>query len=429
MTGTRRSIIAFVCALAVAAVTTAAASTATATTAAATAAASKAAVTGGNWRVAATIYPAKGSRVFLSSVAAPGADDVWALGGTITNSDQSFPVLEHWNGRTWKSVALPGSFAGFPFEPYQVAASSAADVWVFTSSGEPKAGPLVGRWAHWNGDSWTTGAFPVIKVAGNNSPSVTITAAAAAGQDDVWVGDTVADWDTQSGLPAQAFLANDDGHGWQVYRLPETLVDLAGISVVSRTDIWAAASSVPGASGVTVGSAQPSELLHWNGASWQSIQAPKGVAADAVLGVSARSAWVTGEVSGQGPDHVTWIAGAAYWNGARWTIVPDVAADANFLQSGYIYQLTSVAPDGQGGLWAVAEAYQPIVGSLPGAASLWHYTNGRWTGTSLGSLGDPSLFQLVTAPGTRDIWAAGTDAGRSSAGGYPLDGTVLQYGN
>ena len=192
----------------------------------------------GGWQVAATIYPAKNSRVFMSSVSAPAADGVWTVGGTMTNSNQSFPVLEHWNGQTWKSVAMPRSFAGVPFEPYQVAASSDADVWVLTSAGK-LPWHTVGQWAHWNGRSWSTGTLPAVRVAGDSSPVVTITAAAAPGGDDVWVGATVADGQSKFGLPAVAFLANYDGHAWRTYRFPQTMPDIIGISALSRTDVWA----------------------------------------------------------------------------------------------------------------------------------------------------------------------------------------------
>ncbi|HEY1624331.1 MAG TPA: hypothetical protein VGG16_11085 [Streptosporangiaceae bacterium] len=367
--------------------------------------------------------------MFMSGVSAPGSNDVWAVGGTLTNSDQSFPVLEHWDGRAWKTVKMPASFKGFPFDPYQIAASSAADVWVFTPAGEPKTGPAAGRWAHWNGRSWTTGALPSVLVAGNNSPSVTITAAAAAGPGDVWVGVTVSDWNTKSGLPAATFLANDDRGTWRTYRLPASLVDVAGISALSRADVWAVATGDPGTSGVASGVSNDSVLMRFNGRSWQSIPEPKGAYADAVAGVSAHSAWVTGLVPGKGPDHVTYVAGAAYWNGARWTIVPDVAADEGFGQeTDYVDALTSVTPDGRGGLWTVAEGYAPIVGSLPGPASLWHYANGRWTGVQLGSLGDLSLFQLARAPGSGSVWAVGT-AVAAATPGYPEDGSILRYQN
>jgi len=371
----------------------------------------------GTWRVVIAIRPATGARVFMSSVSAPAAGDVWAVGGTLTAPDQSYSVLEHWNGRTWKRVPVPG--AGTPFFPYQVAASSAADVWVFGLD----HGIASPRWAHWNGRSWTAGPLPVIKVAGDASPAVTITAAASAGPGGVWVAGTVADQDSKFGLPAQAFLASYDGHTWRVYPVPRSMPDVVGISALSRTDVWAAATGGQGTSGVGASTSDGNVLLHWNGRSWQSIPAPKNVSIAAVAGESVHSAWVAGSMPGKGPDHLTSVAGAGYWNGQRWTLVTDPAADAHFPQTGYVDQLTSAVPDGRGGLWAVAEPYPPLIGSLPGPASLWHYTKGRWTGTQPGDL---DLFQLAEVPGTTSIWAAGT-AVTTAAPGYPEDGLILRY--
>lgn len=363
------------------------------------------------------IRHASGARVFMSSVSAPAIGDVWAAGGTLTAPDQSFPVLEHWNGRTWRRVPAPG--AGVPFFPYQVAASSAADVWLFGLA----HGVASPRWAHWNGRSWTSGPLPVIKVAGDTAPAVTITAAASAGPGDVWVAGTVADWDSRSGLPAQAFLATRDGKAWRVYPVARSMPDIVGISALGRADVWAAATGGQGTSGVSQSTSDGNVLLHWNGSSWRSIPAPEHVGIAAVAGESAHGAWVAGSITGNGPGHATSVAGAAYWNGQRWTLVPDPAADANFPRTGYLDQLTSVVPDGHGGLWTVAEPYPPLIGSLPGPASLWHYTSGHWYGSQPG---DMDLFQLAAVPGTTSIWAAGT-AVTATTPGYPGDGLILRY--
>jgi len=383
------------------------------------------------WRVADTVYPGNGDRDYMSSVSAPGGGDVWTVGASMTGTDKSFPVLRHWNGRTWTSVAMPRSFEGVPFQPYQVAAASASNVWVFTSSPGASAMTSGGRWAHWNGRSWTMGTLPTILVAGNDSPQVVITAAAQAGTGDVWVGGTVLDGQSKFGLPAAGFLDHFDGHGWRTYRLPASTPSLAGISALSRTDIWAAATGGQGSAGIGQEVSTRNVLLHWNGSSWRSIPAPKGVYITDVAGLSAHGAWVTGEVPGKGPDHLTFAAGAAYWNGSRWTIVPDPAADAQFAQVDYVYELTGVVTDGRGGLWAVAEPYPPLLSSLPGPAALWHYTGGHWTsvalsGLQLSSKGELDLLQLARAPGSTSVWAVGTDVTQASPG-YPQDGSILRY--
>ena len=421
MAGLRRSVLMCACALGVAIAVTA---TGSAATQARLAAQGRTAAEAGGWQVAAAIHPAKNSRVFMSGVSAPATDDVWAVGGTMTSSNQSFPVLEHWNGQTWKSVAMPRSFAGVPFEPYQVAASSDADVWVFTSAGK-LPWHTSGQWAHWNGRSWSTGTVPAVRVAGDSSPVVTITAAAAPGGDDVWVGATVADGQSKFGLPAVAVLASYNGHAWRTYRFPQTMPDIIGISALSRTDVWADVSGGQGTSGVGAVVTDNNILLHWNGSSLRQIPAPKVLYAAAVTGEPAHAAWVTGQVTVKKSSE----PGAAYWNGKHWTIVPDPAlATTQWRPADYTETLTSAVSDGNGGLWAVAEPYPPLLGSLPGQASIWHYTNGRWTGVHLNRLGYLNLLQLARAPGTTSIWAAGTTV-TTAAPGYPQDGSILRYSN
>lgn len=266
-----------------------------------------------------------------------------------------------------------------------------------------------------------------IPVGGDSSPRVTITAA-AAGNGEVWVGGTVWDWQTKSSLPAVAFLAGYDGHAWRTYRIRESMPNIVGISALSRTDIWAAATGGQGTSGVASAPSDENVLLHWNGGSWKSIPVPQKIDVSAVVGGSAHSAWVTGDVPGKGPDGLTFVAGAAHWNGTGWTITQDRAADAQFPRVGDVYELTSATADGRGGLWAVAEGYPPLVGSLPGQASLWHYANGRWTGVQLGRLGHPDLFQIAGAPGTASMWAVGAFV-TAAAPGYPQYGAILRYEN
>jgi hypothetical protein len=155
----------------------------------------------------------------------------------------------------------------------------------------------------------------------------------------------------------------------------------------------------------------------------RQIPAPKVLYAAAVTGESAHAAWVTGQVTVK----KSYEPGAAYWNGQHWTIMPDPAlATTQWRPAGSTETLTSAVSDGNGGLWAAAEPYPPLLGSLPGQASIWHYTNGRWTGVHLNRLGYLNLLQLARAPGTTSIWAAGTTV-TTAAPGYPEDGTILRY--
>jgi hypothetical protein len=81
-------------------------------------------------------------------------------------------------------------------------------------------------------------------------------------------------------------------------------VNLAGISAVSATDIWAVSNS---------------DVAHWDGKQWKITKNPLGpqstiVSFSAVAAISKQSVWAVGTSSNE-----TIIA---HWNGTRWSIAP-----------------------------------------------------------------------------------------------------------
>ena len=62
----------------------------------------------------------------LSSVAATGKSDAWAVGIQGLNAAARGYLL-HWGGRRWRTRALPAT----GLRPLEVRASSPSDVWVF----------------------------------------------------------------------------------------------------------------------------------------------------------------------------------------------------------------------------------------------------------------------------------------------------------
>jgi hypothetical protein len=356
------------------------------------------------WRLSLTVYPpapslAKDS-VTMTSISAPGADDVWAIGSVQppTNADTGRPVLEHWNGRGWQGVTLPGSFISSQ-ETFQIAASSASDVWVFSSAAKGKGAP---QWARWNGHSWTAGRLPAPAVTTRNG-AIDVTAAVAAGPDDIWVGGDVFTAAFSANYDWAPFLLNWNGRAWRTYTSLPPSTAISGISALSPTDIWA--SSDGGGPGN-----QLDLLLHWNGSSWHSIPVPADLQGAQqspffesefrdVVGESPHSAWVVGEVPL--PGHYVGYegAGAAYWNGSRWTIAgigalyPDAASP---------YPLASAVSDGSGGLWAVSQI--PDGGNPP--TELWHYSHARWTRVPLPTLASDLVSAMAATPGGGSVWAA-----------------------
>jgi hypothetical protein len=94
---------------------------------------------GHNWKVVPAPNPATNDR--LSAVAAVSTSDVWAVGIV---SFSAPPVILHWNGKRWASVAPPtqtGFLSG-------AAAVSTNDVWAVGESMIPGVGlqTLIEHW-------------------------------------------------------------------------------------------------------------------------------------------------------------------------------------------------------------------------------------------------------------------------------------------
>ena len=87
----------------------------------------------------------------FESVEALSPTDVW-VGGT----NGTGPLIEHFNGKSWKVMKSPSSFAGAGV--FAITAKSDSDVWIFSVHDPLTAAVLL---ANWNGSSWTTSPSPI----------------------------------------------------------------------------------------------------------------------------------------------------------------------------------------------------------------------------------------------------------------------------
>jgi hypothetical protein len=96
---------------------------------------------GTGWNVTPSPSPESSHFSALSAVAAISADNIWAVGETITNpNDVSQTLIEHWNGSSWKVVFSPNKGGGGLLTG--VAAVSATSIWaVGTYWVDSSAGP------------------------------------------------------------------------------------------------------------------------------------------------------------------------------------------------------------------------------------------------------------------------------------------------
>jgi hypothetical protein len=114
----------------------------------------------------------------LQAVAALSPRDVWAVGAYKTsNRSGDGPVAYHWNGTSWRRVAVPNqpgaaryNLGGWPLGA--IAAVSPTDIW---------AVPQAGHALHWDGRSWQ-----VITSPGPPQYSVPVSAASAVSTRDIW---------------------------------------------------------------------------------------------------------------------------------------------------------------------------------------------------------------------------------------------------
>jgi hypothetical protein len=244
--------------------------------------------------------PTPGGSAWFNGVSATSPENAWAvgyIGGGPGDQGYQVPIIEHWNGKTWKRqyFNLPqnsGDFLG-------VAAISASDAWAVgqTNAGGP-SGALI---EHWNGKRWkrvphhTPGGYGFLEGVGTT------------GADNVWaVGYT------NTGPTYQSLILHFNGKRWSVVPSPNPTgsTDLWDVSASSSSNAWAVGYTNP--NGCYCGTA----AFHWNGKAWTAVPTPNPPAGylDALTGVVAISpddAWAVGTT-----DWSSTII--EHWNGKNW---------------------------------------------------------------------------------------------------------------
>jgi hypothetical protein len=232
---------------------------------------------GSRWTRLTTPNP--GVADYLTGIAATSATDVWVVGYEWISNFVEFPLLLHYDGRTWRIFNTSRLQFG---QLSSVFARSTNDVWAVGWTGQtPKVKALA---LHWNGRFWKRAAFPtesggwivlknVFGVAGN----------------DVWAVGSYQFSDI-NGLSLRARSYHWNGSVWS----PVT-VGLSGYSYLdsitakATDDVWAVGEGIvfPSLNELQV-------TFHWNGSVWSNVSNPnQGV----LYGVSASSSsdvWAVG---------------------------------------------------------------------------------------------------------------------------------------
>ncbi len=209
---------------------------------------------GGRWSVVRSGAPAAGA---LWGIAAASTTSIWAIGAGGANwAGGLSPVLLHWNGARWGTVATPVSGAKAD-DLEGLAAGPHGTAWAVGSAGAGVAGlALV-----WTGKAWQKAATPVTSGYLNDVAKIPGGTAAAG---TAWaVGAT-----NSGGIVALRWT----GSRWASAATPTRpgyYVELTSVSALSTTSAWAvgAEESLSASSGASSAPSYPI-ILHWNGQHW-----------------------------------------------------------------------------------------------------------------------------------------------------------------
>ena len=313
-----------------------------------------------DWRIVFSHhYPqSNGADSAYGAVVAPGRNDAWALGGSQLASNGGYPVAEHWNGRRWRTAALPPGLHGWIAA---ASASSPANIWAVSVYN--------GYVLHWDGSRWR-----VAKRFKETSYPSALTGVTAISRTDVWVfGGVITGVTPLVGFGTWHY----NGKTWTKIRGQGR--NVAQASALSASDIWG------------IGGYHPAyaQVDHYNGTTWRAVPFPASLGNPRyILAASRHQVWLAGE---------NYSASGAYpvlgrWNGKTWHRVALRAPAASVLGP--------ISADGHGGIWVQAQDTKRTRTLL-----LHRSASGAWT---TDTLRPASLVEdLALVPGTTSMWGAG----------------------
>jgi hypothetical protein len=328
------------------------------------------------WRIVSTVGAANHNEL-PGLFAATGRNTAFSSWRCVacSTSNRAQDFIRRWNGRTWHpKIALPVPL-NYPRSIISLSASSASNLWAFTSNG---------RAGTWNGHGWKVRSLPawVLRPGRVGEP---FAQAAIFGPGNVWV--------FCIGAIKQPVLAGHFSNGrWRQVSLPGAPEE---VSALAPDDIW-----VLGITKQSLTAAKPVfAAMHWNGSSWRVLKLPaaKIPQGDSVgyriAAVGPRNIWLARLVGTA--THTSSVA-VLHWTG-RWRVTKAPTPIDN---------VGPLAQDGHGGLWMDAQH-----GTLQTARDfLYHFGGGRWTHRAVPAPAGAhaTLSSLTWIPGTRSLWAAAT---------------------
>jgi hypothetical protein len=338
----------------------------------------------GTWQIVPSPNVAGAAGNALLSVAATSTTDSWAVGYSYVSSHPSLPLIEHWNGSSWRIVSGPQPYDGYL---RAVAVVSPTSAWAVGDYVDQKTAYGHALIEHWNGTKWSMISHPE-PTGGVNAHFSGITALSTT---NVWaVGWYV------GGNGYQALIEHWNGTQWKVVKSPYPGPAyynnyLYAISAHTSSDIWAVGNTAP--------NGEEGLIEHWNGTSWSVVPSPDtsafGGSLVSVTALSSTNAWAVGNNTNQQGNPLI-----EHWNGSSWGLVSAPQVTGGF------QALTALSSTN---IWAVGQVNN-------------NGLTAHWNGASWSQVSNPSPFtttlQGVTTAAGKYVWTVGYDG--DSGGGNTL---------
>jgi hypothetical protein len=321
----------------------------------------------------------------FETITAPARDDAWVWGTTSLQSGAKTEYL-HWDGRSWRSVAIKGISS---FTPRALASSSPGNVWFFGA--DPLFRPEV---LIYNGKTWRLRSAPGISNWGN----VAVLSAA-----NVW--NAGLEGSCLARPPAMCTtLDHWNGTTWSSVKVPGMVVSVTK----ARGHAWFLALTKVGGptddhNGIPV-------IYEAAGNRLRTVSAPASrLTEEASLAVAPNGhLWLQGFLPAKGRPARMWQS-----SGSRWTrlATPSYLCRVGLNGCGLIMD-GPLTYDGASGVWA-----GPLV----------HWTGRRWIDAEnyFPQLAPGFNFNAFTLfPGTTGIWAVGNIATSAPEGD---NGLIARY--
>ncbi len=327
------------------------------------------------------------AKAWLTGVSALSGTNAWAV-GSFERARGYAPLVEHWDGRTWKRQRAGFNTPGDYNEPAGVAVASKADAWLVGTYASQYVWPFA---EHLSGHRWTEDGTDT---PGADAGDSWLNGVAVASPGRAWaVGGVVLGSGRQENL-----IMESSRQYWFQVKSPtatashgSTVSELQAVASVSPNDAWAVGDAN---TGPTPAARWQTVIEHWNGTRWALVRSPdplrSGCGNDRLFGVTASRAG-------------TWAVGShcqaplvLQLKGSRWQPVPVPATPA-----ARAAQLTSVAVTSKTNAWAVGKIGAQIL--------ILHWNGRKWARVPAPDPAGATSAVLtgVSAASASTAWAVG----------------------